>query len=324
MSLKTKILIWVGAVLLVAALGFIIYKQFEISSRQEAIEKSNVEQKQLLDGIVRSQNSYTTRDDLEKFIKDNGLNLKTIQEDLKKLNAELQAFNVAVSSSKGQVGTNIPTTPGPGTNPNPVDPTNPDPFGYMKRQQILTLNEDFASVKVPIGTVGFSAWQKDPWDIDIKAREYKASTVVGTDENQRTYVYNKLTVTTDGKEYALPITQSQTQQVYPESKMSWFNPRLYLGVDGFVGVNPVKGEFAPSLTVQIMSYGRYKTQPDLSILQVGAGFGIVSRRPQITVTPISYNVGKHIPLMNNLYIGPTLGVSTDGNVLLGGGIKVGL
>jgi len=324
MSLSTKILIWLGGILLVGALGFIIYTQIQISKRQEAIEQNVVAQKLLVDGIVRSQSTWATRDDVEKFIKDNGLNLKAIQEDLDKLHAEVSSINVAIASSKGQIGTHIPTTPGPVINPGPIDPKNPDPYGYMKRQQTFVLNEDFGSIKIPIGSVGFSAWQKEPWNYDIKARDYKLATVVGTDENQRQYFYNKFTVQTDGKEYVVPIKTATTEQVFPEAKFSWWNPRLFLGVDGAVGLAPVKGEFTPNLGVQIMSYGRYKTQPDLSVLQVGAGYGTISKTPQLVITPISYNIGKHLPLMNNTYIGPSLGVGTDGNVFIGAGLRVGL
>ncbi len=324
MSLYTKILIWLGAIVVVGALGFIIYTQIKISTRQDAIEQSVVAQKQLVDGLVRSSNTWATRDDVDKFIKENGLNLKAIQEDLDKLHADITAVNVALATSKGQTGTHIPTTPGPIVNPEPIDPKNPDPWGYQKRQQTLALNEDFGSIKVPIGSVGFSAWQKEPWNIDIKAREYKLATVVGTDENQRTYFYNKFTVKVEGKEHIIPIATADTKQVYPEAKFSWFNPRLYLGIDGSVGLAPVKGEFTPNVGVQFMSYGRYKTQPDFSVLQVGAGYGTMSARPQLVVTPVSYNVGKHLPLMNNTYLGPSISVGTDGNVFVGAGLRVGL
>lgn len=325
MTLSTKILIWLGAVLVIGALGFIVFKQIQISNRQEAIESSIVEQKKLVDGIVRSQSQWATRDDVEKFIKDNKVNLEAIKDDLDKLHAEVSAVNLIVATSTGQRGTSLPTTPGnPNPNPKPVDPNNPDPFGYLKHEQLFSLNENFGTVKVPIGQVGFSAWQEKPWSVDIKQRDYKLATVVGTDENQRMYFYNKFTVSVDNKDYEIPVKTATTRQVYPEAKFSWFNPRLYLGADGAVELNPVKGEFIPNVNLQLMSYGQYKTQPDFSILQVGVGYGVDGKRPQAVVTPVSYNIGKHIPLMNNLYLGPSLSVGTDGNVGVGGGIRVGL
>jgi hypothetical protein len=324
MTLSTKILIWLGAVVVIGALGFIVYKQIEISNRQQAIEAQVVQQKQLVDGIVRSQATWATRDDVDKMIKDNGINLKAIQDDLDKLHAEVTSINVAIATSQGQHGTNIHTTPGPIVNPDPVDPKNPDPYGYMKQQQTLALNEDFGTVKVPIGSVGFSAWQKDPWNYDIKAREYHLNTVVGTDENQRQYYYNKFVVKVDGKDYVVPIKSATTEQVYPEAKFSWWNPRLFVGADGGINAGQVKGEFAPSVNVGIMSYGRYKTQPDFSILGVGVGYGTVSQKAQLVVTPVTYNIGKHIPLMNNTYIGPSLSIDTEGDVSFMAGIRVGL
>jgi hypothetical protein len=333
MSLSTKILIWLGVIVTLGALGFIIYNQHQISAKQLAIESQVIAQKQLVDGIVRSQSSWATKDDIDKFTKDNGINLKAIQEDLDKLHSEVSAVNVAVADSYGQHVGNLPSTSTGPSNPKPPAPVtckdgtpcpNTDPFGYLTKQQNLALNEDFGTLKVPFGSVGFSAWQQSPWSIDIKPRDYHVSTVIGTDENQRMSVYNKFVVEVDGKKYDVPIKTATTEQVYPDAKFSWWNPRAFLGANGSVGVNPVQGEFTPSLSLQIMSYGRYKTQPDFSVLQAGVGYGTVSKRPQVVVTPFAYNIGKHIPFMNNTYIGPVISVGTDGNVFLGGGLSVGL
>ncbi len=310
-------------------MGFIIFKQVENSNRQLAIETQITQQKQLIDGIVRSQSQWATKADMDKFITDQGVNLKAIQDDLDKLNANVTAANHVVIVSNGQTGNNLPSTGTGATNPNPTQTTCPDgtscdPNGYQKKEQDLALNEDFGTSKVPIGTVGFSAWQKAPWNVDIKPREYDLTNVIGTDENQKVYVYNKFNVKVDGKTYDVPIKTANTVQEYPTAKFSFWNPRLFLGVEGGIGVNPVRGEFSPSLSVGIMSYGQYKTNPDFSVLEVGVAYGTVSQRPQIVVTPVAYNVGKHIPLMSNMYIGPTVSAGTDGNVTFGVGLRVGL
>jgi hypothetical protein len=324
MNLSTKILIWAGAITIISALSFIIYKQIDMSRRQEAIEQNVVLQKQLVDGIVRSQASWATREDVEGLIKNSGLNLKAIQKDLDKLNADVSTINMVVATSQGQRRNNVPTIPGSVVNPNPVDPANPDPFGYSKQQQTLGLNEKFGTIELPIGSVGFSAWQKEPWNYDIKAREYHLNTVIGTDENQRQYFYNKFVVKIDGKDYAVPIQSAITEQVYPESKWSWWNPRLFLGIDGGLNITQMRGEFAPNVSVSFMSYGRYKTQPDFSILELGIGYGTISEKLQLVLTPVTYNVGQHIPLMNNTYIGPSIYIGLDGGVSFMLGTKVGL
>jgi len=320
-----KFLVALGGVLLIGTLAFVIYNQMQLSRQQTAIQTQLVEQRQLVDGIVRSQNQYATKADVEKFAKDNGINLGAIKDDLEKLHAEVTAVNVAVTHSNGQHGNNLPNGPPGPVNPNPVDPKNPDPYGYMKAQQSFALDEDFGTVKIPFGKVGFSAWQEKPWSVDVNSREYKLSTVVGTDENQRQYFYNKFSIATNGKTYDVPITTATTKQEYPTAKWSWWNPRLLMGLDGGVNITQVKGEFTPHIGIGIMSYGQYKTTPDFSILEVGIGYGTINKTAQVVITPVAYNIGKNLfsPLMNNTYIAPSLSIGTDGSLGVGAGLRVG-
>lgn len=338
MSLSTKILIVIGTILTLGALAFIIYNQHQLSQQQTAIQTQIVQQQQLVDGIVRSQNQYATKDDMSKFASDNGLNLKAIQDNLSQLNAQLSSINVITADSTGQHNTNLPST-GTGTaNPNPTNPVvvscpnggtttcpNQDPFGYQQKEQDLNLNEDFANLKVPFGQVGFSAWQPNPWSLNISPREYNVDTIVGTDVNQRQYFYSKFTVNVGGKTYDVPIKNATTKQQYPTATWSWWNPRLLMGLDGGVNIQHVQGEFTPHIDVGIMSYGQYKTTPDFSVLEVGLGYGTVNKTLEVVVTPVAYNVGKNFfsPLMNNTYVGPSLSIGTDGSFGAGLGVRVG-
>lgn len=341
MSLSTRALIIAGAILFVSILlggmGFIIYKQIENSNRQAAIESKIVEQKELVDGIVRSQSQWTTKADLEKFIKENNVNYNAIKEDLAKLDADVAAANIAIAQSQGQHGTNIPSSGTGGTNPNPNNPTckdgtpcpNADPFGYNLKEQKLALNEDFGSVKVPVGEVGFSAWQPKPWSVDIKPRQYSMVNVIGKDENERMYVYNKFNVSVDGKTYDVPIKTAETKQEYPTAKWSWFNPRLYLTAGGGINVTelPVNGNFNAGATVSIFSYGKYKTNPDISVLQVGAGYSSNNNDFAVIVNPVAFNVGSVIPsggLIRNTFVGPSVQITPSGNVFAGINLSVGL
>lgn len=324
MTVSTKILIFVFAIFIVGTAGFVIYKQHEISARQDAIEKGIVAQRELADNILRSMSQYTTKKELEEFAKESNINLGAIRSDLEKLNANVVAINIAKSHSNGQVTNNVPSTnTNPGDNPNPP-PTEQDPYGYQKNQQILSINETFDNLSVPIGEVGFSAWKEKPWSLNIKPREYNSSTVIGMDENQRIYTYNKFSIKVDNKDYEIKISKGEVQQVYPEAKWSWWNPRLFLGFDGGVNIGKINGTAAPSLNVQIMSYGKYKNQPDFSILQIGGGYDIHNQKPGAVITPFSYNIGKHIPLLNNTYIGPSVLINTSGDISVLAGIRVGL
>lgn len=332
MTLTSKILLFLFGMLMLCAGTFIIYKQIEISNRQATIESSLVAQKELADNIMRSMSQYASKADVEQFAKDQNVNLDAIKKDLETLNANLVAVNNVIVNSKSQTGTgqsSTHVTPNPDP-PKPIDPNNPDPYGYLSHRQEFELNEQFDNVAVPFGKVGFSAWKDKPWDYNIQARTYSLTNTIGTDENQRHYVYNKVTVKVGGKDYDLKIASAQTKEELPDAKFSFWNPRLYLGMDGGVriatvpGAGPVRGEASPNVNLSIMSYGRYKNQPDISVLQVGVGYGIDAQRPNLSLTPIMYNIGKSIPLMNNLYVGPTVHVNTGGDVAVMGGVRVGL
>lgn len=334
MTLTTKILLFLFGIVVVGVSGFVVYKTHEMSVRQDAIEKQVVAQQQLADNITRSMAQWTTKADLAQFAKDNQVNLDTINDNLGKLNASLSAINVSSTHSNGQVASNLASTQVV-PNTNPSEPTvecngtqipcpNADPFHYQANEQVLALDEQFGQLKVPFGTVGFSAAQQLPWNINIAPRQYNSVTVLGTDENQRTYAYNKFTIHVNDKDYEVPVTTSEIKQIYPEPKFSLFNPRLFFGVDaGIDFAAPPKPAVIPNLTVQVMSYGRYKNQPDFSILQIGAGYDINSLKPTALIAPIEYNVGQHIPLMTNLFIGPALQISPDGNFKATIGAHVG-
>jgi hypothetical protein len=335
MSLSTKILVIIGSVLLLCLTAFIVYQQIENSQRNLAIETQVVKQKELLDNITRSMNEFATKANIEEFAQENNISLQIIQNDLDKLHAEIKSINVVTINSNGYTGDNLPGNTGV-KNPNPPNtPTvdcngkplpcpNLDTYGYLLNRNNLQLSEKFDNTTVPIGSVGFSAWQQNPWNINILSRQYKLTTVVGMDENQRQYFYNKFTVNVDNKDYDVKIATATTKQEYPEAKFNFWNPRLFFGADFGMNTNKMTGEFTPSFNIGIMSYGQFKIQPDFSIIELGVGYGVVDRKPQIILTPVMYNVAKHLPLVNNMYFGPSFHLGTNGEFSIMGGLRVGL
>jgi len=325
MSLSTKILLFLGAILTLGALSFVIYKQIENSNRQAAIESSVVKQKELVDLIMRSMSQYATKTDIENLLKDNNVNLKAIKDDLSKLNANLVAVNLIIANSSGNHQTNVPSDNVGPVNPNPLVPecASCDPFSYMKNAQNLNLNEDFENIKVPVGNVSFSAWRDKPWDVNISPRQYQLINVIGTDESQRIYVYNKFSIEVDKKKYDIKINNATTEQEYPMAKFRFWNPRLYLGFDAGVAF-PSQAELTPSLNLAIMSYGKYINQPDFSVLQLGVGYESINKKGKLLFTPFTYNIGQHLPLLTNVHIGPSIHFGFDNAISIMGGIRVGL
>ena len=319
MSVLEKVLIYVASILAIGALSFIIYNQINLSKQQTAIQQQVLQQKTLVDGLVQSANTYTTKNDLNSFIQQNTNDLKAIQDNLSGLGAQITAANVISANSSGQVVNNLPSS-GQGTvNPTPPTPTTVncpnggsvecpviDPYGYQKEAQTLNLNEDFPNLQIPFGTVSFSAFQQKPWSIDVLPRQYNVVSVIGTDQNQRVYVDNKFTIKAGDKTYTVPITTDQTQQVYPSPKFSWFNPRLFLTAGSAINFSHVAGDVNLGATVGIMSYGKYLNSPDISVLQLGVGYQFIDKSPTAIINPVSFNIGHLISngFISNTFLSP--------------------
>jgi hypothetical protein len=325
MSLSNKILMAIISMLIICFGGFLVYKQIETAQRLDEIQKSVVETKQLVDNISRAQAQYASKEDIDAFAKQQNINIDAIKKDLETLNAEVKAIAGVTVVSRGQSGKEVPSTsvtprPSPGT----VDEKT-DPYGYMRNTQHFALTEKFSNVEVPFGTVGFSAWKEKPWEFNVPERKYSVTSVLGQDENGRHYSYSKFAIKSSGKTYDVKIDDNKFLEEYPKEKFHWLNPRLYMFANGGVGISqvPVKGEFTPGIAVGIMSYGKTRTNPSLSILHVGVGYGVINKTLEVSVSPLQYNLGNVLPLVKNTYVGPTIQINTQGNVTPGAGLSVG-
>jgi cell division protein FtsL len=338
MNLSTKILIFIGVCLALILGTIIVVKQFEIANLQKEIETNVTAQKELVDGITRSMGTLASQKDLSDFAKQSNIDLNKIKSDLELVNGNVIAINKVTFDSKGYTSSEKGTN---GVkNPNPINPTivtckdgstttcpTIDQYGYIKTQQSLDINEHFGENNVPFGKVGFSAWKEKPFDLSVYDRSYNAVNVIGQDSDGRHYAYSKISLDVNGKTYDIKINKAELKEEYPSDSFSFFNPQLFMGVAGSIDVtsSPVKGEFTPTLTLGIMSYGKTKTNPFLSVLHVGVGYATVSQRPMFVVNPVNFNIGSALPgnLVRNTYVGPTLQVNTAGSVFFGGTVTVG-
>lgn len=331
-----KVLLFLAFCFTVFSICFLLYKQHEIASRQSAIENQVVLSKDLLDNIVRSSSQYASKEDIENISKLYDVNIKTIKSDLDKVGGKIDAINIVVTSSYAQKKSNIPST---GTVKNDskkeevqvecngayIKCPNPDKYGYLDSGQVLDLNESFGDTNVPFGSVKFSAWEERPWSIDIYNRDYVSAVVVGKDEDERIYAYNKSSIVVNDKTFDLKIKSSTLKQEHPSYSFKYWNPRLYIGYDVGANLYNLSGvSNAPNINLQLMSYGRYNRSPEISFLQLGLGVEFMSRSLVGVVSPFQYNIGNKIPFMSNLYIGPSIYVGTNKDIMLMGGLRVGL
>lgn len=336
-SWKWKAAVVGGVILLLFILIFIIKQQQDALDRLQYAEQSVVEMKQLRDDIVRAQASYATRKDVERIIKDSGVDLGTIEDDLKKLDAEIEGVNTVLSGTQGFRGTNLAST-GENARTDPPRPSavvecpdgsavecpSQDEFGYLSATQYLRLDEPFGKKKVPWGRAGFSAWKKKPWDLEVHPREYTVVNVLSTNDDGRHFVHSKFFVETEGKQYSIPITESKFVEVLPENRFR-FSPRLYMSVDAGVKANPpLQGELVPNLQMSLFSYGSTRVNPDWTFLGIGIGYEAVMDGIGFVVSPVNYNIAHHMPFVENLHFGPSVGFDPGGNVFLLLGLRVGL
>jgi hypothetical protein len=88
---------------------------------------------------------------------------------------------------------------------------------------------------------------------------------------------------------------------------------------------PVQGSANAGIVLGIMSYGRYKTNPDISVLQLGAGYQTGTGNATVILNPVAFNIGHLVntTLINNTYFGPSLQLDTKGKFLGGLNLTIG-
>jgi hypothetical protein len=116
-----------------------------------------------------------------------------------------------------------------------------------------------------------------------------------------------------GKKYYFDSNIQWAKREIKDRKFS-FNMRL-----GFTG-NVSQESVFPGLDLSFFSYGRTKRDLDWRFLSLGIGYD--KDEFYGYVVPFQYNIGNFIPLIENMYIGPMIGVSTDSETIYGGNISV--
>ncbi len=317
-----KISVVAGFLLLIGALLLVIKFQQDSANENKQLQQTIVEMKSLQDGTTRSEAKFVSEKNLKQTITDQKIDVKEVEKDLKSFKAEIKTIDVVKVITPGKVQTTIPSTQIV-ENVNP-QPTDKDSFHYLLNRQVLLLSEPIGKINVPFGNVGFSAWQKDPWDVSIFPRKYILSTVIGQDEEGTDYTYHKMLIETENKTFEIPITEAKIVQTVPKSKF-YFNPKLALGVAGGISLTAVpEPEIEPFVEITLSSYGRSKTNNEWLFGGIGIGYQTIAKEMDLHVTPVRYNVGYKLPLIDNLNVGPSVSINTKGEFVVYFGISAGL
>ena len=122
------------------------------------------------------------------------------------------------------------------------------------------------------------------------------------------YVENNQMKETRGKRFKLPIADVRWAKYEKKDKsMFWWNPRLALGA-AFT-----TEDIAAQLNLSLSSYGKTTGDMDWRFFTFGAG-GTKNGDEWIGVfslEPFSWNMGKPIPLIDNLFVGPIITIDTE-------------
>lgn len=137
----------------------------------------------------------------------------------------------------------------------------------------------------------------------------KIHTKVAIGENEdRSDAYVESYMTSDvfnadkGKKFPLSIDSIEWVKAPPKEKSWMFNPRLSLGFG-------VASDAFGSIEASLFSYGRTKGDMDWRFLGIGAG--VSNDNQYLYFAPAEYNLGKHIPMVHNLFVSPFVGIDED-------------
>lgn len=120
----------------------------------------------------------------------------------------------------------------------------------------------------------------------------------------------------EGKPYPLNITGGSiiidpTEPIDINLKNRFrFAPHINIGA--FAGVAQSGGQLGAHVDLSLWGYGKTSNDLLFKLGQIGINGG--KDYVDANLIPVSYNVGTHIPLVSDLYVGPGIGYGTEGSM----------
>ena len=183
-----------------------------------------------------------------------------------------------------------------------------------KSYDVTTLfRNDIEGKKYPIGNVYYSfeldenesRWTSQLFKLDLHTDIVMSEREDGTyDKVVESYINSNFIKEYANIKYPINVDNVTWAKRKIKTKKFRWNPNVNLGLTAGTEI------VAPTLGISLFSYGRTKIDNDLLFLNVYAGGNTDSAT--IGVVPVQYNIGNHLPLINNTFIGPSIGLNTDG------------
>jgi hypothetical protein len=182
--------------------------------------------------------------------------------------------------------------------------------------------------KFPIAWAMFHPNQDDPeklWKTGTYPIKFETNIIETEDTSGRYNRYVELNITnnqmkeTKGNRYPVKIDSIEwAKNPITEKHLFWWNPRL-----AFQGLftNEV---FAPSLDISLASYGRTKRDMDWRFIVPSIGLANKgdSSEAVLGFSPVQWNFGNIVPLVENAFLGPSFAWDTEGEMSYGAGFSI--
>lgn len=316
--------------LIAALIGVIAWQRSRLSDAEARVrELSSVGQVSLPDGTVRAAEIQTAPGGADEFASHLGVDLSQIRNDAAALGASVNSLVASTVRTYGKTQAGLASSasearPAASAAAPSEAPPGVDRWKYTESRQVLTLTEPAPGGEVPWGTVGFSAWQQAPWDIQVLPRSYKSYTVGAIGSDGKRHAYTQFEIEVDGRTYKLPVANAQYVEDEPPSSFRWrLTPMLGIGIGPFV--HAAEGvAVLPGLQFALASYGQPGTFATWVFAVPGVAYEPRLGGLALTLVPAYFNIGKPLPLLENLYVGPDVAVQFGGGVSVGVSAGVGL
>jgi len=199
---------------------------------------------------------------------------------------------------------------------------------YFKKVLYRTKDEDGNELEVPVAWAMFFP-NREPdkqWKTGVYPLEYHSRIIQSEQEDGQINTYteiwfeNNKDKASKGIEIPVKITSSEFKQTRNEdSKFYLWAPHINLNSDIAMG-SDLEGGVAGGLSFSLSGYGR--TKNDLRWRLFDFGVSTNGDDTYAKFTPFAYNLGKHLPLISNTFVGPFFGRSTEGESIFGVGLSV--
>lgn len=287
------------------------YKVFETSifdtyktkmdSYQAILDKQNRQYLQLTENLVRAQT------DVVSSLKDE---IKELQKERPEL-IELIKKNKETIKNIGQIRA--------GWNENvsrklktASDHTYKAGTGHINEQYTKYINLTTSEGDVRIAWVQFfpNREPENMWNTGVDQVDYFARIVQAEQKSGIENTYPEVWIENrrkeyKGKKFPIEIKYAGFKQGKPNpAKFHLWAPRFSLNVDAAVG-SDVEDPAGAGVSFSVMGYGT--STNDLSWRFIDFGFGFNNHQTWSKFTPAAYNLGKHIPIIENTFLGPFVG-----------------